>query len=115
MNFSNGIQWGDQYGTSTVQFDSILPDIIKHIVSGGSATAWVDNRRGKPFISTAQTDRSVAMISCVEAATADLTAEEIAELNQSNFPILRVALPSGLVGMYYPLSYKDAMPFEGRQ
>jgi hypothetical protein len=112
----NGVDWGDDYGSSTFQYGDVIADIATYIAQHGEGTQfWLNNVRGKSVMAAERGDRTYAKVLAVRSDTAELTQDEVDQLNELGLPILKVALPYGQYKLFYPKAYEEGMPFEGRQ
>lgn len=115
MRNSNGIEWGDTYGSCVFQSGPVIADIMSAILSKGEQELWVDNIRGKPQLATEKTCRTFCTVKIVRSDTCAPTEDDIASMDVLGLPMLKVALPTGAFKMYYPLSLEGNLPYEGRQ
>jgi hypothetical protein len=106
MESAYGINFDDRCGEAQVHFITVMPEIASAIMSDGvGAEIWLDNVRGHMRLSRKSGDRTYARVFSSRAEKAAATNEDI----------LKVAYPSGHFKMFYPLTFKDSPPFEGRQ
>jgi len=116
MSSIYGVNWEDQYGTSSFAFSTVIADIA-NLVSKTfeDSDFWIDNINGKARLSESKNDNTYAKGIVRFNNSKELTNEEIEELNTENILIIKIAMPEGLFQLYYPISFKDNMPLTGRQ
>ncbi len=106
-----GITWNDTHGEVTFSHPSVVAKIAEKIVMGSPAPIWLKNYYGKIHLETSKTDRVFAGVNVVQADDCALTDEELENLD---FPVLKIAMPRGRFKLYYPLHYKKNMSWEHR-
>lgn len=106
-----GIDWNDRYGAFAFTHAYVVAEIAERLLKDEKAELYLNNRMGHIVVSETKNDRTFADIKVVRADSCDLTDEEIEQLD---FPVLKIAMPKGLFRMYYPLAMKTDMPWEHR-
>ena len=115
MRHSNGIDWGDTYGSCVFQYGPVIADLITSILENGEQERWIDNLRGKSRLTLEKGARTFCKVKAARSDTHEPTEQELEEMTSLGMPMLKVALPVGTYMMYYPLSLEEALPFEHRQ
>lgn len=111
MEKKYGITWYDTHGELEYAHVSVVAKVATRVAEGNRDSMWLANRNGMAVMVEEKTDNVFADIKVVDAKTCDLTEEELAALD---FPVLKIAMPSGRFKLYYPLYMKDRMPWESR-
>lgn len=115
MEYSD-IVFNDRFGTSPVYSGSLLVEVAEYVSTRGySAPLWADNFKGRSRLCTEKPINCFARIHVQETPEPTISEEQIQEMNFTNERLIVVAWPSGKALLYYPISYKDNMPYEGRQ
>jgi len=117
MSAIYGINWNETHGTAPFQYGEVIADIASYCHQNGydAGDVWLNNIRSKSVLSQQKGDRTYARVSYVRSDTNEIADEEVARMNDENLPLLRIAFPSGLYKLYYPLSFQTEMPYEHRQ
>jgi hypothetical protein len=109
-----GIEWRDTHGVLNFSHASVVADIASKVAVGQVDNMWLNNRKGHTDLVESKSDRTFAGVKIFNCDSADATEEDIAYLNETNFPFLKIAMPKGRFKMLYPIAYKENMPLEGR-
>lgn len=115
MEYSD-IVFNNRFGTSSVYSGSLLVEVAEYVSTRGySAPLWADNFKGRSRVCTDKPQSLFARIHVQETDEPVINEEWIQYLNESNERLIIIAWPSGRAVLYLPISYKDNMPYEGRQ
>jgi|TARA_R110000764_G_scaffold6264_1_gene23692 hypothetical protein len=107
-----GILWHERGGEFTFSHPQVVAKVAEKITRGEPEAMWLANHMGQTKLTNEKTDNVFARVEVIKADKPELTTEEFAELD---FPVLRIAMPTGRFKLYYPLSMKDNFSWEGRQ
>lgn len=106
-----GIDWYDTHGEVKLAHPSIVAKIAEHITRGDLTPFFLDSHRGNIQLAYEKSDKTFCNIEVIRAEDPQPTDEELAHLD---FPVLRIAMPRGKFKIYYPKSWQENMPWEGR-
>ena len=116
MTYKYGINFGDRYGEQPFNHAPALVEVCDVLRSDGlGVELWIENYRGSPRVRRAKPDSVFARV-VYENAEANQPSDQVIErMNNELIPVLHVAYPSGTSKLFYPLAYRDELPYEGRQ
>ncbi len=108
---SYGITWTDTHGGLEFANTSVVAQIAEQLLKDETQPMWLSNQRGRVALCNYKDEQTYAEVKVVKSDSCDLTEEDLDGLD---YPTLKVAMPKGRFRMYYPLSMKENMPWEGR-
>ena len=109
-----GVDWLDTHGEFAFSHAHVVAKIAEKVYSDVAGEMYLANHKGQVTLADTLSDNVYAHVVISRDETPDATEDDLARLNSTGVPFLKICMPKGRFRMLYPIAMKTNMPWENR-